>query len=81
MSAREVMMPRYSISMEDAVLTRWHVRPGDTIRTGAALAEIEADKVTVDLESPCDGTVARLVVDEGDVCEVGQVLCVTEEAG
>jgi len=58
-------MPALSPEMEEAVLVRWLVAPGDRVSQGDALAEIETDKATVEIEARIGGVVEALLVPEG----------------
>ena len=52
----EVRLPELAESMAVATVTAWLRQPGQMVRTGEPIAEIETDKTTVELESPADGT-------------------------
>lgn len=77
----EVTIPALGMAMTEAVLTRWHKQPGDTVTVGDLVAEIETDKSVVDLESPADGTLGRHLVPEGDAVPVGDPVVRILEAG
>ena len=57
--------------METARLIRWLKKPGDTVRMGEPLAEMETDKATMDVESPADGVLTEILVAEGQDVAVG----------
>ncbi|MEY3073000.1 MAG: hypothetical protein RLZZ353_1196, partial [Actinomycetota bacterium] len=78
MAEREVRMPALSATMEDALLLKWLVAAGDEVRTGQPLAEVSTDKVDMELESPFDGTVVRIVVAEGERANLGDPVVVLE---
>ena len=61
----EVLMPALSPTMEEGTLARWHVKVGDEVKSGDVIAEIETDKATMEVEAVDEGTVAKLLVDEG----------------
>ena len=82
----DIQMPALSPTMETGTLAKWLVKVGDTVKSGDILAEIETDKATMEVESIDEGTVAKLLVEEGaDNIPVGQVIAVLagegEEAG
>lgn len=60
-----------SPSDESVTIVEWKIKPGDTIEDGAQLATLEADKAAIDLSSPVGGTVAELLIEEGDMVKVG----------
>src|SRR5215217_3380834 len=68
--ASKVILPRLGMNMELAKIVRWHKREGDTVAVGEILAEIETDKVTMELEAETAGVVRRLLAQDGDTVEV-----------
>ena len=56
----EVKMPRLSDTMEVGTVVKWNVKPGQKVKSGDILADIETDKATMELQSFDDGTVARV---------------------
>ena len=61
----QVLMPALSPTMEEGTLAKWHVREGDEVRTGDVIAEIETDKATMEVEAVDEGTLAKILVEEG----------------
>src|SRR6202030_3716808 len=61
----EVLMPALSPTMEEGTLAKWLVKPGDEVRSGDVIAEIETDKATMEVEAVDDGVVEALLVPEG----------------
>ena len=45
----DVLMPALSPTMEEGTLAKWHVKKGDTVRSGDVIAEIETDKATMEV--------------------------------
>ena len=64
-------MPKMSMTMETGELLSWSIAAGDTVKAGDVVAEVQTDKVDMEVESPVDGVVARLVAQPGDVVDVG----------
>ena len=60
-----ILMPALSPTMEEGKLAKWHVKPGDKVRSGDVIAEIETDKATMEVEAVDEGVVAELLVVEG----------------
>ena len=52
-------LPRLSTNMEEGTIAAWKVAIGDRFVTGDPLYEVETEKVTTEVEAPCDGTVGR----------------------
>ncbi len=63
--AIDVTMPALSPTMEVGTLAKWHVKPGDTVKSGDIIAEIETDKATMEVEAVDEGTVTELLIAEG----------------
>ena len=61
----EILMPALSPTMEEGKLAKWLKKEGDKIRSGDVIAEIETDKATMEVEAVDEGTLAKLLVDEG----------------
>jgi len=61
----QVLMPALSPTMEEGKLAKWLKKEGDTVKSGDIIAEIETDKATMEVEAVDEGTLAKLLVDEG----------------
>jgi pyruvate dehydrogenase E2 component (dihydrolipoamide acetyltransferase) len=78
---REVTIPSVGMAMTEAVLNAWLKHPGDSVAVGEAIAEVETDKSSLDLESPSDGVLGRHLVSAGAIVPVGQVIVRVLEPG
>jgi pyruvate dehydrogenase E2 component (dihydrolipoamide acetyltransferase) len=67
----EIQMPKLSDTMTEGTLVTWKKKKGDQVSAGEVLAEIETDKATMEWESPEDGTLAEIYVQEGGKVNVG----------
>ena len=67
----EIQMPKLSDTMTEGTLVAWKKKKGDQVSAGEVLAEIETDKATMEWESPEDGTVTEIYVEEGGKVNVG----------
>jgi pyruvate dehydrogenase E2 component (dihydrolipoamide acetyltransferase) len=67
----EVPMPKLSMTMEEGELITWVKQEGDQVRAGDVIAEVNSDKVEMEVESPADGTLVRHAAAEGEVVPVG----------
>ncbi len=67
-------MPKMGDAMTEGKVLKWRKRPGDPVAKGEALAEIETDKVNVDLEAEESGTLLEIVVGEGKSVPVGATI-------
>lgn len=63
--ATKILMPALSPTMEEGTLAKWLIKEGDSITAGQIIAEIETDKATMEFETVDEGTVGRILVDEG----------------
>ena len=70
----EIVIPKWGLTMEEAVLTEWYKAVGDSISEGEAIAEVETDKTNSDIESPVPGVVRELLVEAGASVVPGQVV-------
>jgi len=61
----DILMPALSPTMEEGTLAKWHVKVGDTVRSGDVIAEIETDKATMEVEAVDEGVVDAILVPEG----------------
>lgn len=78
----DLKMPALSPTMEKGVIAKWLVGVGDVIRAGDVLAEIETDKVTMELEAVDAGMIASIVVTEGtDDVPIGTVIATIAQEG
>src|SRR5438128_6324993 len=68
----EIQMPKLSDTMAEGTLVAWKKKKGDEVSAGEVLAEIETDKATMEWESPEDGTLTEIYVEEGGKVEVGE---------
>lgn len=71
-------LPLFGMNMEEATVVKWHKRPGDAFRKGEPLYEIETEKVTQEVEAPCDGVLVEIVAAEGTTIPVGDAVCSIE---
>ncbi len=61
----DVLMPALSPTMEEGTLAKWHVKKGDTVRSGDVIAEIETDNATMEVEAVDEGVIEEILVPEG----------------
>ncbi|WP_295526833.1 pyruvate dehydrogenase complex E1 component subunit beta [Novosphingobium sp. Chol11] len=73
--AIELKMPALSPTMEEGTLAKWLVKPGDAVKSGDIIAEIETDKATMEFEAVDEGVMGALMVAEGtEGVKVGTVI-------
>jgi len=77
----EIQMPKLSDTMTEGTLVAWKKKKGDKVSAGDVIAEIETDKATMEWESPEDGTLTEIYVEEGGKVDVGQRIAFVGEEG
>ncbi|MGC8518507.1 MAG: 2-oxoglutarate dehydrogenase complex dihydrolipoyllysine-residue succinyltransferase [Steroidobacteraceae bacterium] len=75
----EIKVPQLPESVSDATLVAWHKKPGDAVRRDENLADLETDKVVLEVPAPANGVLRELKVADGAVVTSGQVLALIEE--
>lgn len=71
-------MPRLSDTMQVGTIVKWHVKPGQKVKSGDVVADIETDKATMELQTFDDGVVGELALKEGQACPVGTTILIWE---
>lgn len=74
----DIVMPRLSDSMTEGTVVRWLRTPGDYVRRGEPLVEIETDKATITYEADLEGILTLLTVQEGQTVPVGTTIAHVE---
>jgi 2-oxoglutarate dehydrogenase E2 component (dihydrolipoamide succinyltransferase) len=70
----EIRVPTLGESVTEATIGRWFKQPGDAVRADEALAELETDKVTLEVNAPASGVLAEIVAKEGETVTPGALL-------
>ena len=71
----DVTMPQLGETVTEGTITQWFKNVGDAVAMDEILFEVSTDKVDSEVPSPVAGVVTEILASEGDVVEVGQVLC------
>jgi pyruvate dehydrogenase E2 component (dihydrolipoamide acetyltransferase) len=77
----EVTMPKFGLTMHEGTLQRFFKAPGEPIKSGDPLFEVETEKVLYVVESPATGTIALWLHEEGATVECGGLVAVIAQAG
>jgi pyruvate dehydrogenase E2 component (dihydrolipoamide acetyltransferase) len=70
----DVIMPKMSDAMTEGRVLSWRKRTGEAVHRGEPIAEIETDKVNVEIEAEADGTLGEILAPEGATVPVGSVI-------
>ena len=80
--ATEILMPALSPTMEEGKLVKWLIKEGDSVQAGDVIAEIETDKATMEVEAVDEGTLAKILIEEGtEGVKVNTPIAVIAEEG
>ena len=75
-----IAVPKWGIEMVEGTVNLWHKQVGDPVAKGEEIFEMESDKIVNVWESPTDGILRRVLAEEGDTHQVGQLLGVIAPA-
>ena len=70
----ELTMPKMGFDMTEGKLAQWRKKVGDPVRRGEPIAEIETDKVNIEIESPADGVLRGVLLEAGQTVPVGALI-------
>jgi pyruvate dehydrogenase E2 component (dihydrolipoamide acetyltransferase) len=79
--AYEFKLPDLGEGLTEAEIARWLVEEGASIAEDQPLVEVQTDKTTVEIPSPREGIVLKILVEEGEIAPVGAVLVVIGAEG
>ncbi|GAA5436755.1 2-oxoglutarate dehydrogenase complex dihydrolipoyllysine-residue succinyltransferase [Deinococcus aquaticus] len=77
----DIKVPVFSESVSEGTLLTWHKKPGDAVKRGEVLAEIETDKVVLEVTALQDGVLTSIAKQEGDTVLSEETLGVVGDAG
>jgi len=70
----EIKVPQLGLITEYVVLKKWNVQAGQKVKKNMPIAEIESEKVTLELESPADGVLVEIIAQLDEELTIGQVM-------
>mgnify|MGYP002623015111 CR=1 FL=1 len=73
-----ILVPQLGNEVTEAEVTEWAANVGDEVSAGEVIVIISTTKAALEIEAPCDGTLADIRLGEGELTEVGAVLGVIE---
>ncbi len=74
----EILLPQWGMGMSEGLVTDWNKKVGDQVTEGEIIAVIETEKAAQELESPGDGILTEIRVQENERAKVRSVLGVIE---
>src|SRR3954464_7825319 len=77
----EIKMPQQSDTMTEGTVVKWRKKEGERVKSGETVAEIETDKAVMEMEATSAGTLAAVLVPEGQKVPVGETLAVLAVGG
>ncbi len=77
----EQLVPAKSPTMTEGTIVAWRVKPGDKVKSGDVIAEIQSDKAVVEWEALDGGTVAEILIPAGAMAQVNQVAAIFTTKG
>ena len=78
--AHDVIMPALGMAQETGLILAWRKSPGDPVKTGDVLMEVETDKAAMEVEAQADGFLTEVRVGEGEEVPVGEVIAVISDS-
>jgi len=69
-----ITIPKAGLTMTEATITNWLVKTGDPVEKGATILEVTTEKITIEVEAPASGKIARLLYNKGDEVPVGEIV-------
>ena len=79
--AISIAMPLLSPTMTEGKIAKWNKKEGDAVKSGDALAEVETDKATLDVEAYDPGTLLKILAPAGSVVKIGAPIAIVGKAG
>ena len=69
-----IVVPTLGESVSEATVAQWLKKEGESVKADEPIVELETDKVTLEVNAPEDGVIAKITVGEGETVEVGAIL-------
>jgi pyruvate dehydrogenase E2 component (dihydrolipoamide acetyltransferase) len=77
----EITMPQLSDTMTEGTIVKWVKKEGDVLKAGDIVAEVETDKATMEMETFDGGTLAAILINDGEKAPVGAAIALIAKAG
>lgn len=73
-------IPKLGLTMKEGTVVAWHAKPGDAVKEGTPIVDIESEKTTAAHEAPASGVLRRQIAKIGDTLPVGSLIGVIASA-
>src|SRR5437773_415239 len=70
----DIIVPKAGLTMTEATVTTWLVAEGEKVKKNDTIAELMTEKLTVEVEAPASGVIAKIIKQEGEEVSVGETL-------
>jgi 2-oxoglutarate dehydrogenase E2 component (dihydrolipoamide succinyltransferase) len=77
----DIKVPAMGESVTEGTLANWLVKPGQAVKQDDPIAEIETDKVAIEVPAPAAGVITEQLVKEGDTVSIGKIIAKMQEGG
>ena len=74
----DILVPQLGNEVTEAEITEWIASTGDHVKSGEVLVVISTTKTALEIESPVDGILSEILVNEGELTEVGSIIGVIQ---
>ncbi|WP_111642051.1 2-oxoglutarate dehydrogenase complex dihydrolipoyllysine-residue succinyltransferase [Marinimicrobium alkaliphilum] len=75
----DIKAPQFPESVQDGTIATWHKKPGEAVSRDELIVDIETDKVVLEVVAPADGSIEKIMKDEGDTVESNEVIAIFVE--
>ena len=72
--ATEIKSPTFPESVADGTIANWAKKEGESVKQDEVIAEIETDKVVLEVVAPYDGTISKILKSEGEIVQSAEVI-------
>ena len=76
----EIKSPTYPESVADGTISNWVKKEGQEVKQDELIAEIETDKIVLEVLSPINGKIQKIIKDEGEIVNSGELIAQIEES-
>ncbi len=75
-----IVVPRLGESISEGTISKWYKKPGDLVKEDEMVAEIETDKVALEINAPISGVIEKILKNENDTVAIGEVIGIIESS-